>query len=123
MVCIRHRLRQITACETSSRNKYQRLFFQFSEPPIHFQSQSLKHNITISSELEPQTLGGDQSISSRDLSTLKKKKEKKMIRKKTGAVSNRPLLRLTSEAVSRRPLEGSGNGSHRRKRPTLIVRF
>lgn len=49
--------------------------------------------------------------------------KKKMIRKKTGTVSNRPLARLSSEAVSRRPHEGSGNGSHRRKRPTWIVRF
>lgn len=49
--------------------------YQFSESPIHFQSQSVKHYITISSELELQTLG-DQSISSRDLSTLEEKKKK-----------------------------------------------
>lgn len=53
-------------------------FSSFLKSPIHFQSQSLKHDITISSEFEPQTLG-DQSISSRYFSTLG---EKKMIRKK-----------------------------------------
>lgn len=107
---------KITACETSSSKKYQSIFSQFSESPVHFYCQSLKHDIKISSELELQTLG-DQSISSRDLSTYW---EKKMIRKKNARFLTAPVVRLSSEAVSRRPHEGSGKQvtQDRRKRPT-----
>lgn len=82
---------------------------------IHLTQPSLRHDITNSSELEIQTLD-DQSISSRDLSTLGEKK--KMIRKKKLVrFLTTPVVRLYSEAVSRRPREGGGSGLHWRKRP------
>ncbi len=92
---------KITACETSSSKKYQSIFSQFSESPVHFHCQSLKHFIWTWTTNSRRSI--DQFTRPFHIG------EKKMIRKKNRErFLTAPVVRLSSEAVSRRPHEGSG---------------
>ncbi len=101
-------------------HKYQSIFSQFSESPVHFHCQSLKHGITISSELELQTLSINRSVHETFPHWEKKmiRKIKKTARFLTAQSSASPVRRFQGVLV-----KAVGNRSHMRKRPTSIVRF